>query len=127
MRILSVLFIVSACIAMYVFGVVAIDPQTGFEGAFTIVWFLLSAFAFPLFLINSLEKNEKRKQDAVILKERERGARMFLDQLSSTDRFNGITNKDLPIFNNKNEKIGTTTVYSDLSYFLNNKFNPSQS
>ena len=89
---------------------------------FSILWLFISCGLLPMITVIKLEGAFNKKLDEIKKEERVKGAKMYLDQISNSSRFKGITNKNLPIFNDENKEIGTTTVYGDLSDFLERKF-----
>jgi Na+-driven multidrug efflux pump len=86
------------------------------------IWMLLTALVIPFIIYIKLEK--KFNSDLRKVKEEylRKGAESFLHQVSSTERFNEVTNKTLPIINAKGETIGSTSVYGDLRDFLNKEY-----
>lgn len=121
-KVLMTTFITLVCISLFMLGIFASDTDTVFFKVFIWFWLFICCILLPNMALIHIERNFNKDLEEIKRQERVKGAKMFLDQVTSTNRFKEVTNKDVPLINTKGEKYGTGTVYTDLSTFLNNDF-----
>ena len=119
---LAEFFIHILCLTIFTLGIHSIDLNNKPGLFFSILWFIISVIIAPNLITIQLSKKYNKELEEIKRLERIKGAKSFLEQVSSTERFREVTNQSLPIIKANGEKIGTTTVYSDLSDFLEKNF-----
>lgn len=121
-RILADVFLSIIFTFIFVIGTHVINTERTLGVIFFIIWLILCMCVLPLFMSIALDRKWDKDLNKIKAEERLKGAKMFLSQVSSTERFKKVTNQTLPLISADGEKYGTTTTYGDLSDFLDREF-----